>query len=227
MNESVLRHDKISVGIVVVGIALSVLLYVETNATIFLTPLVLFIASACIRVYTSRHVPQDSVISKSEFGEVAFYSLLALAGIGVFNVVGNGVFQPQLPAELMNVTIPFVSVSLVFSFLMATSEEQFFRGEIFDLLSLKNVAVGLVVSSVIFAFPYHLNAYGTDLSKLWVVFGGGVMLGWCAFKTQRLLTPMIAHTVNNVAGTWLNPTLLLVLAVAAFMFHSYRQRRLW
>lgn len=211
-----LRHDMVSVSLLISAIALSVFLYTYVGLTPLLAPAILLGASVVIRVYTrKRKVQHDTEISQTESRSIITYFLLGLAGLSVFDAVGNYVFQPKVPAQILALQLPMIA--MIFGAIMAISEEQFFRGELFDLLARRNVILAIGTSSVVFA-GFHLQVYGTSLSSLWYVFGGGVMLAFVAWKTQRLLTPMLVHLANNLMGTFINPYIILVLALLVFFF---------
>jgi membrane protease YdiL (CAAX protease family) len=113
-------------------------------------------------------------------------------------------FVPQLPLGILESleTVPAESrqlVSIQLSLLIAIAEEQFFRGFITNLLTVKTGFFGVILSGIFFSV-YHLAVYGTSYSSLFIVMGGGIILAYAAYKTRRVSTVMAPHLLNNLAS---------------------------
>lgn len=81
--------------------------------------------------------------------------------------------------------------------LMGVSEDVFFRGFITAwLIALMGPMLGILCGSGVFTI-YHFNVYGGDSMGLMVVFGAGLVLGWCMFHTRSLTAPILAHVLVN------------------------------
>ncbi len=89
---------------------------------------------------------------------------------------------------LKDLWLPFISVSI----LAPLSEELYFRGMVFPVISAKlGTRPGMVLSALFFG-SLHLDWY-----RLIPITVGGIGLAYLYDKTRSLLTPIIAHSVWN------------------------------
>lgn len=219
-----IRQDYYSGMFIAVGVALTILLFVwGAKFESLLAPIMLLFGSGIIRIYTVRRpVPEDTVVTQSELQNVGVYALLALAGLAVGNLFIQGYFVPQVPNQILALSLPFVST--IFTVLMAISETQFFQGELLPLIGQKTgwgVAIPIVA---IIGVGFHMNIYGTQPNALMYVFIGFLLLSWVAVKTRRVLTAMIGHVGNNLAN-FVPPLLLLGGAGLVFVWQARKERR--
>jgi membrane protease YdiL (CAAX protease family) len=94
------------------------------------------------------------------------------------------VIQPSAVPWLQNILLTGLLVIVA-----PTLEEFFFRGLLLHRWAVKwNVARSVIVSSILFGFA-HVNPIGLSLF--------GVMMSLLYLKTNRLVSPVLAHAVNN------------------------------
>jgi len=137
----------------------------------------------------------DGILQPRTIRNVGFYTLIALACLCV-----NGIVSPSLAKAMPTmVTIELTGIdAILYSVLMAVSEEQFFRGAITNfLLSMFPAPMAIMGSSAIFT-AYHLAVYGTEIASMIYVFIGGLVLTWVAWRSERLSPSILAHCCNNI-----------------------------
>jgi membrane protease YdiL (CAAX protease family) len=133
--------------------------------------------------------------TKKSLTNTSYYAIIGFVGILVTGYAINF-------ANYINSLAITSFDAVLFSSLMAISEEMFFRGFILDLLlvSIKLSWIAIFASAGVFTL-YHLARYGTQLDSLLYVFGGGLILSWITWKSRRLGPSIIAHTANNILAT--------------------------
>ena len=187
-----IRHDSISQMLIVIGVMITLYLATYQLTSVILFPVILLFSGVMLQFYIERKIEYvDHMTEPSTIKNVAFYTIIAFFGIAL-----TGYVVANLPLELTGFD------ALLFAILMAIAEEPFFRGFItnFLLLKLRNPALAIILSGFIFGI-YHLARYGGDLSALFYVSFGGMILNWVGFRSGRLSPCMLAHIINNVIAT--------------------------
>lgn len=225
MTEETLRQDAGSRLLIGVTVTVALLLYIIALPDPFMTPILLLFAAGVLRIYVStKKVKVDIEISQKEKYNIVSYALIGLLGMLVGGLFVEGLYDPPIPPVITSLTY-FPMAALIFSQLMAISEEVYFRGELFQLFSIKfgpSLSTGI---TAIFFGVYHLPRYGTSTSDLGYVIIGGLILSWTASKTLRVLTPMISHCLNNLLGTAFVLPVLILLCVWTFI--KYRRGKIF
>lgn len=226
-----LRRDKISSLLTCSAVVLTLMLYVYVGLEPLITPILLIFGAVCLRVLghiKGKGVEQavtldvDPEISHFEKQDIVLYSMLGVLAMLIGAIVINeNLFIPPVPTIVADISI-IPAVTVMFLSLMAIAEEEFFRGELFSILSRGHSGIATTVSTAIFTM-YHAHYYPiTDL--IWVSLAG-VVLAWVGWKTQRVLTPTIAHLLNNLMGTAV--LIPAILVIVAWMFIKRRKGQLW
>lgn len=219
-----LKQDTGSRLLIGAAVTVALLLYIMIVPDPLWTPILLLCGAAILRIYVKvRKVEVDVTISQREKRDIIFYAMLGLLGMLVGGTIVKGLYEPPLPPVIETLAyIPFASV--LFCQLMAISEELYFRGELFQLFGMQfGPAVGNGATTVLFGI-YHLNRYGRSPGDLAYVLVGGFILAWTASKTARVLTPMIAHCLNNFIGTAFLVPAIIILCI--FFFIRLRRGKL-
>lgn len=161
---------------------------------LLLIPVILVLSGLALSIWIRGKAQQDPDISASEFKDTLYFTLIALAGIGLGSLLIPGLFRPpQLPLELS------IFDQMLYGTLFAVSEERFFRGFITPFLMWK---LGMPMpanlgSGAIFSI-YHFNVYGSSPDKLIYVFIAGAILSYVTLKSGRIVPAKLAHIANNV-----------------------------
>lgn len=199
----IIRHDWVS-KIFLAGCA-GVAIYLATFQTTALIefPAILLAVGIGMEYVIEKRKEQDDSNGANDLRSIGYYAAIGLAGI---LVTSWAVSYIQIPSQLLSINVALSGVNvdaLLYSLLMAVSEEQFFRGFITDgLLSQKiprvsnNPYFALTLSAVIFML-YHWARYHTDPNALIYVFFGGFILSWIAYKSRRLSPSILAHSAAN------------------------------
>lgn len=229
MKITLLQHDIASRSLVGVAVALTLFLYLAVGLEPLITPILLLSGAVILRVYVHmRKVKEDVKITPKETTNIVYYAMLALLGMVVGGMFIEGLYIPPVPTALTSLALTMPLVLTAFTFLMVISEELFFRGEMFDLVASRSkfaISTAIILSAVLFTL-YHLFVYARDTESLAYVFVGGTMLSWSAWKTHRLLTPMVAHLLNNFGGLpFLTPILIVVAILIAVLFIRRKRRQ--
>jgi membrane protease YdiL (CAAX protease family) len=186
-------HDAFSKMYIVLAVVITLYLSTfDTSATV-LFPSILLIAGLVMEFYTERKFEwhNEPITDEASFKTTMFYTVIALMAMLLMGyVIGN--------LKLSTFT-GFDAV--LYSVLIAISEEQFFRGFITDFMlnSLPNTFLALAASAGAFAV-YHFARYGTNVNALAYVFAGGFILSWAAYKSRKLSPSMNGHIINNVGS---------------------------
>lgn len=179
-----------------------------------------------MRVYVSmRKVKEDEEISPPELKNILYYASISLLALVVGGMVISGLYIPPVPTSIQSLALSLPLSLFLFTCVMAISEEEFFRGELFDLLVSAGktpVAVAILFSALIFAF-YHLHVYGSSPNDMLYVVLGGAVLSWAAYKTRRVSTSMIAHVGNNIGGSQFSGPIVLAILVLVLLY-IYRDK---
>lgn len=228
-----LTHDKASRALIGVTLFLTLFLYLQVGLEALITPIILLVCAVIFRVFVAvKKVQVDEDLTPVESLDVIYYGLISLLVLYVGDTLVNGLFLPPIPSAVLSVSsnIPFVAVT--FLLLMAVSEEVLFRGELFNsIASNKRVMIGvaILISAGVFCF-FHWKWYGTDPNDLLFVFMGGSTLSWSAWKTRRVLTPMVAHMIHNITGSQLfTPALIILVLLVLWLTYKkrWRQKTAW
>ena len=184
-----IRHDSISQIFIIIAVMITLYLATFQVTSVILFPVILLLSGFMLQFYVLRHIEiVNHLTEERTLVSIGYYSALALVAIAI-----SGYIAQNMPFELTGID------AYLFAYLMAISEEQFFRGFItnFFLLKLNNPLLAIVASGFVFCI-YHLARYGTEPSALMYVFLGGCILSWVAYRSGRLSPVMIAHTINNL-----------------------------
>ena len=217
-----LRQDVASRSGIVVAVLVSLLIVLfSASFDPLLMPLFLLIGAVSLRVYAHRAVKVDPDLSEKEGRSILYYTLIALAGLSLTGVLVQGLYSPPVPSQF--VALP--TLALVFSALMAVTETLYFQGELLPIFSRKlGFALGLLLTSAV-GVAYHMQIYATQPSNLLYVFVGFGLLSWVAWRTKRILPAILAHVINNVGGSFLNPLMVVGLTVIVFVFFVSKKQR--
>lgn len=221
-----LRQDIVSRSLIVLAVVLTLFLYVFVGLEPLITPILLLFGAGVIRIFGhAKKVEVDPTISQAERHDIVYYCMVSLLSMLVGGIFVENLFTPRVPPSVL--AVEMVLVGILFSCLMAISEEQFFRGELLDLFASHSPVAKIPTAILVTAFgfwAYHLKVYGSRPDNLIYVLLAGIVLGWAAWKTQRVLTPIIAHILNNLLGSaFLLPAIIIVCAWA---FVKYRRGKL-
>lgn len=184
-----IRHDSMSQMLIIIAVMVTLYLATFHLTSVILFPVILLLSGFMLQFYTLRQIEMINHLTEERtLASIGYYTALSLIGIAL-----SGYFVQNLPFELTGVD------AYLFGYLMAISEEQFFRGFItnFFLLKLKNPFLAIIISGAVFSI-YHLARYGTQLEALIYVLLGGCILSWAAYRSRRLSPVMLAHAINNV-----------------------------
>jgi len=187
-----IRQDAVSQVMSLTAVMIVVYLSTFQQGVTILFPAVLLISGITLQFYLQRRYETDFSIDGEEAKNIMYYALIGLAFIAIGGVLAPKLWQPVQRMQLTGMD------QLLYSMLIAVSEEQFFRGALFNWLleSLPAAALAIVGSALIFVV-YHFAIYQTNFSNLTYVFVGGVALAWIDYRTQRLSPSVLAHVLNN------------------------------
>lgn len=221
-----LRQDVASRLLVGISVTVALLMYIMFVPDPFMTPILLLFGAGIIRIYVAiRKVKVDKEISPTERFDIVYYAMLGLLGMLFGGILIDKLYEPPIPTAISNF-INIAYATIIVSILYAISEEIYFRGELFELFNTQfGPGAAMPLSSAFFTV-YHLKRYGASLDSLAYVFIGGLILAWIALRTQRVLTPMLAHVLNNLLGTAFLMPALIILCVFVFVKHQ-RGRIKW
>ena len=190
-----IRQDSISKVLTILAVMITLYLSTYQTTTVALFPAVLLITGIVLQFFLLRRVETvDSVFEPETAWNIGFYTLLALAGIGLGSIISPALAK-AVPVQKMQLT---GMDAVLYSVLISIAEEQFFRGAITNfLLSMFPPSMAVLGSAAIFT-AYHLAVYGTEASALIYVFVGGAVLAFVAYRSGRLSPACLAHMFNNV-----------------------------
>ncbi|HET7628716.1 MAG TPA: type II CAAX endopeptidase family protein [Bacillales bacterium] len=160
-----------------------------------------FIAAAYIalKMLDDRR-PQDVGLIPFRLGSRAFLIGFAL-GAGAMIVIFFGFSFSGTVTLVHPFTQPEISWSLIngflFFFVVAVAEEFFFRGYLMHVFTRRgNVAVPVIMSSVLFALSHAMNP-NVAILGLVNIFFVGLLLAWMYVKTGNLWMPIGFHMAWN------------------------------
>jgi membrane protease YdiL (CAAX protease family) len=123
-------------------------------------------------------------------GLVAF--LVSLIVGGLLKLLGFEVQEQAWVLELLRDRENLIGLIPWIVVIVPVSEEVFFRGYVFRLLSQQaGLPAGLTISSLMFAIV-HFN-----LSGFFVYFGIGLVLAYAYRRTSSIVAPIVGHMVHN------------------------------
>lgn len=132
----------------------------------------------------------DSVFDEKTSKTIIYYTALAVVGISL-----SGLAVKAVPAQLVGWSV------VLYGALMAVAEERFFRKFLTNFFVSKlSPSIGLITSALIFTI-FHFAIYGTQVTALVYVFFGGLILGWVAYRSQRLSPSQLGHIISNLVAT--------------------------
>jgi len=174
-----------------------IVLYLSTYQTtaVILFPAILLITGIVLQFFLLRKVEVvDSVFEEKTAQNIAYYTLVGLAGIGLGSLISPALAK-AIPIQKMQLT---GMDALLYSVLIAVAEEQFFRGAITNFLLVSLPPSPAILGSAAVFTIYHLSVYGTEASALIYVFVGGAVLSFVAYRSGRLSPSILAHMINNM-----------------------------
>ena len=174
-----------------------IVLYLSTYQTtaVILFPAILLITGIVLQFFLLRKVEVvDSVFEEKTAQNIAYYTLVGLAGIGLGSLISPALAK-AIPIQKMQLT---GMDALLYSVLIAVAEEQFFRGAITGFLLVSLPPSPAILGSAAVFTVYHLAVYGTEASALIYVFVGGAVLSFVAYRSGRLSPSILAHVINNM-----------------------------
>lgn len=190
-----LRDDGISQGFTV-G-ALAIIIYLSTFIGFLdrlLIPFALLIGGLVLQRYIKGKIKHDVRIDQEEGKSILFYTIVALAIIGLGSLTIPYLFKPPvLPIQLATFD------AMLYGSLFAISEERFFRGFFTPFLYSKfNFALlANFASGGAFAL-YHLAVYGSSGNSLMYVLIAGTGLSWVTLQSRRISPAILGHLINNM-----------------------------
>ena len=136
-------------------------------------------------------------VGRAQFKQQLFLIVLT---IGMFFVL-NLIVPPKLPVFFQ--TQSLATSGKFVTIMISIPEENLFRGWLAPFLgnlSHTGIAGGTVSSAILF-MTYHLFVLGTDPSKLFIVFGAGLVSGFTALRTRLMSSVQVPHFGNNFVAT--------------------------
>jgi len=187
-----IRQDTVTIMFTLLAVTISLYLATFEPGVLILFPTILLITGLILQFYLLRRVEVvDSLAEPETLGNIGFYTLIAVAGLGVSSVLAPQIAK-AIPMELTGMD------AVLYAILMAVSEEQFFRGALTNFLLQHTQPMPAIIGSAAVFTVYHLGVYKTIASALVYVFIGGMILAWVGYRSGRLSPCVIAHIVNNV-----------------------------
>ena len=135
------------------------------------------------------------------------WAVAAISGALVFNAAYGGIIQffdigamktacdDQVPQELQNSTVALIVASVIFVTFAPICEEIFFRGFVFTgLWRYFGVVLAALASGLLFGSAH----IGPNLHKIIIpIFVIGAIFALSYWKSGNIITPMIAHFMQN------------------------------
>lgn len=150
--------------------------------------------------YLYNRIPDDDVIDEEEGQEIFYFTMFALAGIGVGSLFISRalyIFPASISGEVNLLMLGVVPLALLHAATMAISEEYFFRGVFLQLFSVMGMGLSIAATTLI-GVIYHLRVYGASGQALLYVAVAWTVFGVVAWRTKRLSPLILAHLINNV-----------------------------
>ncbi len=189
-----IRQDTISHMCIVLALAITLYLFTYESTTLVLFPVVLLISGATMELWFERkqEFVDDNITESKTLSRIGAWTGIALAGMLVSGA--------SITYVKSNISMQLTGTgAILYSVLIAISEEQFFRGFITDWLLVRfpNPLLAILSSAAIF-MVYHFMRYGTSIDALAYVFAGGFILAFVAYKSRLLSPLMLGHVINNI-----------------------------
>ena len=238
-----IRYDWMSRVVVVLAVVFTLVLALYVSLESLSVLLALGVGAVVLRLFVQiRGVSKDRHMDRGEQHEVLKWVLIGLLALEVGNLAFPSLYNPPVPQALQDLALVAPFVVALFGFAIVVYEEVFFRGEFLDIfVSLPSPRTGsrdvrgalriialpssIVLSALLFSF-FHFQVYGTRPEALALVFMGGLVLAYGAWRTKRLITPLIIHFVNNFFNMPFGQyILLIILGFAVYFFIRGRAAR--
>ena len=119
--------------------------------------------------------------------------MLGFIGIMLTAWLAPNVFKASIAPEGLS-----VMDARLFAVMMAVAEETFFRGFLMSwfMRQFSNIPLAIMLQALVFGI-YHMAVYGsTPTLMLYVIIAGGI-LGFIAWRTNRLSTSILTHAAIN------------------------------
>jgi membrane protease YdiL (CAAX protease family) len=200
-------QDRISMSAFAIATFITIYLAVFQTTAIITFPLILLLAGISMEYMLEREgsgfkktEKPDTKLDKKDISTTLYYATFGFVGL---MITGYSINYVGFAGSLQITSFD----NVLYSALMAISEEMFFRGFVFDLFlsAIKFHWIAIFLSAGVFAV-YHLAVYSTEFNSLLFVFAGGLILSWITLKTRRLGPSILAHSANNIfatIGVWL------------------------
>lgn len=198
-----LRKDPITELLTI--LAFSVNIYLLTFDVSFTTafPAFLLLGGIVLNRYLYNKIPDDPNIDEEEGQTIFYFTMFALAGIGVGSLFVSRtlyIFPATISGEVPVAMLGIVDLALLHALAMAVSEEYFFRGIFLQLFSVMGMGLSIAATTLI-GVIYHLRVYGTSGQALLYVAIAWTVFGVVAYRTRRLSPLILAHLLNNAIAT--------------------------
>jgi membrane protease YdiL (CAAX protease family) len=184
-----MKLDIFSFSMAILGIMISVYLYVVANLQIALVPIVLLLSGITFFYILSPSDVEQELEEAFKTKNLLFTGL-ALVSFSVFSF-----FLRFLPLSVSQLSI---FDAMLLGILMAVAEEFFFRGAITQYFATRfNETAAVFFSGLIFAV-YHVAVYSQNITSLFYALLAGIVLSWIFLRTKSLTPTILAHVINNI-----------------------------
>lgn len=159
-----------------------------------LVPFALLSMSVMFFWLMGRKLGHDETLDSGEARNIFGSSLMAVVVILVANFIGVRMYIAPDIASLV------VIDALLLAVLAAITEELFFRGALLKFFMWKlhkAPFIAIFLSAGIFGV-FHNKVYGANPEALLIMVAVGTILGFVAWRTNRLSPVILAHVINNV-----------------------------
>lgn len=196
----ILRHDAISKFFILLGFSINI--YLLTFDVSFATafPAFLLLGSLVMQRYLYKRIEEDPQIDDEEATGIAYYTMMALLGIGVGSLFLSRtlfIFPAQVKGPEGTLLLGMFSLNVLQGVLMAIAEETFFRGIFLQFFSSLGMGASISATALI-GIIYHIRVYGASNMGLYYVALAWITFGMVAWKTKRISPLIISHVINNV-----------------------------
>lgn len=187
--------DVVSVGMIACAVMLSVYFATFEKGFYSVFPALLLV-SGLVLMRLSTPIEEDEYISGGEAESIGLYTAVGIAG--VFLVAWLAPQIASVPQSIMPPHLSVINVKL-FAIMMAVAEECFFRGFLMSWFArqFNSDTLAVILQAVVFA-AYHTAVYGTSPTLMLYVLMSGGILGFVAWRTGRLSTSMLVHSIINI-----------------------------
>ena len=190
-----MKLDAVSIGLIALAGMISIYFATFEKGFIAVFPAILLTVGLALMIVSEGRVPpEDTYVSESEG-----WTIIKYFGIGFIGIVLVAWLSPALfrPASIIPKSLSITDMRL-FGVLMAVAEETFFRGFLMNWLinQFGSATTGILLQALIFAV-YHIAVYGSSFATLLYVLIAGLILGYVAWRSGRLSSSMLAHSLIN------------------------------